>query len=274
MATTYQSIFDMPSAGDLQHDDRLLIARGNSTYYSTYKTTLDTLSATAYDAFVRSAFQLSVIANEDELAESQTAKAVGGNLGYAFKTRINTLSSNAVVITGNQNIGGVKTFTSIPKIPNASGSDARQAVNYGILTSYVQSSLSASTPLFSTLFHGARYNFTSRVSRLCPLWKSSTFPTILTIFVSFYQTANAKRTPKFEVYNTSGDSDVKIATTLYAGTKDINQKTSETIKSYAKYKCIVNGIKGNNTKIILDNTNASVQMSLSIYPGNITADPE
>lgn len=274
MATTYQSIFDMPNAGDLQYDDRLLIARGNSTYYSTYKTTLDTLSATAYDAFVRSAFQLSVIANEDELAESQTAKAVGGNIGYAFKTRINALTNNAVVITGNQNVGGVKTFTSVPKIPNASGSDARQAVNYGTLTSYVQSGLSASAPMFSTLFHGARYNLTSFVSRLCPLWNSSTFPTTFTIFASFYQTANAKRTPVFEVYNTNSDPDTKIATTLYAGTKDINSKTSDSIRSYAKYKCIVSGVKGNKTKIVLDNTNATVQVSLSIYPGNITADPE
>ena len=274
MAITYQSIFDMPSAGDLKHDDRLLIARGNSTYYSTYKTTLDMLSATAYDAFVGSAFQLSVISNEDELVESQTNKAVGGNLGYAFKTRINTLSSNAVVITGDQNISGVKTFTSTPNIPNASRSNDRQAVNYGTLTSYVQSSLSVQTPLFSTLFHGAIYNLTSFVSRLCPLWKSSAFPTTFTIFASFYQSANTKKTPKFEVYDTSSGSDVNIATTLYAGTADINSNTSETIKSYAKYKCVVNGIKGNKIKIVLDNKNASIQVSLSIYPGNITVDLE
>jgi hypothetical protein len=101
MATTYQSIFDMPKVTTIGPTDALLLARGNQTYYSSYQCLYEDLSARCFDDFVNSAFELSVISNESELAESQTSKAVGGNIGYIFKTRIDGLNNSTVKLTTN-----------------------------------------------------------------------------------------------------------------------------------------------------------------------------
>jgi hypothetical protein len=103
-------------------------------------------------------------------------------------------------------------------------------------------------------------NTTIFVSRLCPVFSSTTFPQTFTIFVGFFTTRTSKLTPNFAVYNTKGENDVAISTTLYAGTKDINASTSasNTNKSYCKYKCVVSDVKGNKTKIVLDNKNSDV----------------
>lgn len=275
MATTYQSIFSMNQLTTIGPKDAFLLARGNQTYYSSYQCLYEDLSARCFDDFVNQAFELSVISNESELAESQTSKAVGGNIGYAFKTRIDGLNSSTVKLTTNQTIDGIKTFSSTPKCANAILANDTDVVNCYTLTSYVQSQISSSTPMFSTWFDSQRVNRTTFVSRLCPIFSSATFPQTFTIFAEFFTTGTSKRTPEFAVYNTTSGSDVAISTNLYAGTRDINASTSKsnTNKSYCKYKCVVSDVKGDKTKIVLDNKNSDVQVYLTIYRGNVP-DPE
>ena len=42
---TYKSIFDLSEINTLYGSDKLLIARGNRDYYSTYSSSFDTLSS-------------------------------------------------------------------------------------------------------------------------------------------------------------------------------------------------------------------------------------
>jgi len=130
--------------------------------------------------------------------------------------------------------------------------------------------------MFTTVFVGQRCNFNNLyVSRICPLWASSTFPTSFTIYCSFYTTGTSNITPVFEVHDTTG-TDTKLETTRYLGTQTINASKSSSNKnsSYCKYSCVVSGIKANKTKIVIDNKNTNTMTSLAIYPWTMPNAPE
>ena len=276
MAVTFQSILDMNQITAFNAADKFLVARGDSTYYTSYQTTYSALSNALYDGFASTAYKLSVITNESELAGSATTKAVAGNIGYLFKTRISDLSAAMVTQNDNQTISGVKTFASSPIVPNVGPTGDQQAINYYTLTSWVWSHLSSCDPMFTTVFVGQRCNFNNLyVSRICPLWTSSTFPTSFTIYCSFYTTGTSNITPVFEVHDTTG-TDTKLETTRYLGTQTINASTSSSNKnsSYCKYSCVVSGIKANKTKIVIDNKNTNTMTSLAIYPWTMPNAPE
>lgn len=269
MATSYQSIFDMTQATSVRANDKLLLARGDTTYYQTYSVLYDSLSNLIFDDFTKAAFQLSVVSNESELAASLTDKALGANIGYALKTRIENLNSTSVKLTGNQTINGVKTFGSSPRIPDTTTANA--AVNYQTLTRYVANN-TPQLPLFSTAIIDDRANFTTFVSRMCPTWQLDTFPASITIVCHFYSSYTSNKTPKFKVYNTIG-TDTEISTTLYGGTATINASTAASNKNehYAKYYCVVSGIAGNKIKIVIDSLTSSIDTYLNIFPGSITS---
>ena len=259
---TYQSIFEMPRAENLFGTDMLLVARGNQTYYSTYQTTFDMLSDQVYNAFVEQAYHLSVISDESQLSQSATSKAVAGNIGYAFKTRIANLDTSTVKLAGNQRIDGVKTFSAIPKAPKSSGTDDELA-NCKYVKDLVQAETSIQIPIFSTVFINQSLNFTTSSGRLCPFRaNSSKFPSDYTIYCIFSNTSTSKYEPTFTVKDNGTD----LPVTLYAGTKKICSKTTDTIKQNACYSCLVSG--RHNVSISINNKNANVQVSLSIYRGH------
>lgn len=263
MTVTYQSIFEMPSTATLGPDDMFLVARGSRTYYSTYQTTFSILSGQVYRACEEKAFQLSVISNEDELDIDQTSKAVGGNIGFLFKNRINAISSDAVMKSGNQTISGIKTFSQTPKItPTMSGADD-EVPNCKYVKTYVDSRLTTPVPMFSTAFIDQRLNFTTSTSRLCPYRANSQkFPKQYSIYCVFIQTSTTKVKPSFTVTK----DDQALTVKRYAGTETISTKTTDTISSSASYSCLVDN--GDNVAIKIDNKNASVQVTLSIFAGH------
>lgn len=61
---------------------------------------------------------------------------------YATQTALTTLDTNAVKVSGNQNIAGTKTFTSIPVLPTADPTLDTQATSKG----YVDKSIKTATP--------------------------------------------------------------------------------------------------------------------------------
>ena len=277
MAVTFQSILDMSEITNLNGADKFLVARGDDTYYTSYQTTYSALSNTLYNNFVENAYKLSVVTNENELADSLKSKAIAGNIGYMFKTRISDLSAAVVTKDGNQDISGIKNFLISPTVPNVDSTNQQAVVNYHTLTSWVWSHLSCTDPLFTTVFAGQRCNLSNLfVSRVCPMWNSTTFPTSFTIYCSFYTTGTSNITPVFKVYDTTPETSIELPTTRYLGTETINASTASSNKNshYCKYSCFVGGIKADKTKIAIDNKNANTMISLTIYPWKMPESPE
>lgn len=263
MTVTYQSIFDMLSIDTLSSNDMFLVARGSRTYYSTYQTAFSTLSGQVYKACEKKAFQLSVISNEDELDTDQTSKAVGGNIGFLFKNRINAISSDAVMRSGNQNISGIKTFSQTPKITSTISGADNDVPNCKYVKTYVDSRLATPVPMFSTAFIDQRLNFTTSTSRLCPYRENSQkFPEQYSIYCVFVQTSATRVKPSFAVSKNGQALTVK----RYAGTETISTRTTDTISSSASYSCLVDN--SDDVAIKIDNKNASVQVTLSIFAGH------
>lgn len=117
--------------------------------------------------------------------------------------------------------------------------------------------------MFSTAFINQYMNFTTSTSRLCPYRANSQkFPKEYSIYCVFTQTSTSKVKPSFTVTKDGQALTVK----RYAGTETISTKTTDTISSSVGYSCLVSN--GDNVAIKIDNKNASVQVTLSIFAGH------
>ena len=117
--------------------------------------------------------------------------------------------------------------------------------------------------MFSTAFIDQRLNFTTSTSRLCPYRANSQkFPKEYSIYCVFVQTSATRVKPSFTVSKDGQALTVK----RYEGTETISTRTTDTILSSASYSCLVSG--GDDVAIKIDNKNASVQVTLSIFAGH------